>query len=299
VEVLGIEIGGQASKAAPVDLERGTLLADRWRRPTPPSATPEGLAELVRDAVEHFGWTGAVGCTFPGRVRGGVVLDAVRLDDRWPGTDVDGLFGRRAGTRVRVTDAPDAVGLAERRFGAARHAHGVVVVLTFDEGLGSALFVDSHLVPGTRLGQIELRGRPAFRRAGGRVRADKDLTWRQWAERIDEYLRALDDLLAPDLVVLGGSIAKQADRLVPRLQARAPVVPGLLLGAAGMVGAAIAAARDDGDIRGTGPLPIIRPAAVELHDDHLEAIRDDGDELDDGLRDQFRDDRYDGPAVLG
>jgi polyphosphate glucokinase len=259
VEVLGIEIGAQGSKGAPVDLATGTLLADRWRRETPRGASPEHLAELVHDAVAHFGWTGTVGCSFPGRVRGGVVLDAPGLDDRWPGTDVDGLFSRRASARVRTTDAPDAVGLAELAVGAARHAPGVVVVLTFDEGLGSALFVDGHLVPGTRLGGIEVRGRPASRRAGGQVREDKDLSWRQWAERIDEYLRALDDLLAPDLVVLGGSVAKQADRLVPRLRARAPVVPGLLLGAAGMVGAALAAGRDPGHLLGTGPNPVVGP----------------------------------------
>ena len=35
MEILGIDIGGSGIKGAPVDVERGVLVADRLRIPTP------------------------------------------------------------------------------------------------------------------------------------------------------------------------------------------------------------------------------------------------------------------------
>ncbi len=54
MQVLGIDIGGSGIKGAPVDLETGNLLAPRYRIPTPESAKPQPMAEVVQKIVKRF-----------------------------------------------------------------------------------------------------------------------------------------------------------------------------------------------------------------------------------------------------
>ena len=44
---LGIDIGGSGVKAAPVDVDSGTLVAERIRIETPQPAVPDAVAELT------------------------------------------------------------------------------------------------------------------------------------------------------------------------------------------------------------------------------------------------------------
>ena len=63
-------------------------------------------------------------------------------------------------------------------------------MLTFGTGIGSALFTDGLLVPNTEFGHIEIRGKDAETRASERAREVHDLSWENWAGRVDEYLSA-------------------------------------------------------------------------------------------------------------
>ena len=53
----------------------------------------------------------------------------------------------------------------------------------------------------------------------------------------------IENLLWPDLIVLGGGISKKADKFEDYLTCRTPVVPARLLNQAGIVGAALEATR--------------------------------------------------------
>src|SRR5262249_24991068 len=64
-QVLGIDIGGTGIKGAPVDVEKGTLTADRYRLLTPKPALPGSVADVVAEVVAKFGGDGPVGATFP------------------------------------------------------------------------------------------------------------------------------------------------------------------------------------------------------------------------------------------
>ena len=59
----------------------------------------------------------------------------------------------------------------------------------------------------------------------------------------------------PNLFILGGGVSKNADKFIPRLTTRTPVVPAPLRNDAGIIGAAIVAAerawRDAGQRPGT------------------------------------------------
>jgi len=255
VHLLGIDIGGSGIKGAMVDVVRGELAGERLRIATPEPSKPPAVARVVRDLARHFEGSGAIGCTFPAIVKHGVTRSASNVDQAWIGTDAAKLFRRVTGRPVTVLNDADAAGLAEVRFGAGRGREGVVLVLTIGTGIGSALFLDGKLVPNTELGHVELHGVKAEWRASDRERKEQDLSWKRWARRLDEYLQHLELLFSPDLIIVGGGISKRHDRYLHRLHAQAPVVPAALRNEAGIIGAALAAAKVQGHANGVGARP--------------------------------------------
>ena len=237
----GVDVGGSGVKAAPVDLSRGELAGERLRIPTPQPATPDAVAAAVAEVVARHGWPGPVGVTLPCVLRKGTTFTAANVDPAWIGTDATGLLAGTLSRPVAVLNDADAAGIAEMRYGVGRDRRGVVVLLTFGTGIGSAVFVDRMLLPNTELGHLEVNGHDAESRAAASVRQAEGLSWPDWAHRVSEYLRRLEDLLWPDLIVAGGGVSRKAEKWIPLLNCRTEVVPAALLNAAGIVGAALAA----------------------------------------------------------
>jgi polyphosphate glucokinase len=243
VEVLGVDIGGSGIKAAPVDVTTGTLTSPRVKVPTPRPALPEPIAAAVKELVTRFSWTGPAGVTFPGVVVNGTIRTAANLEKDWIGVDGRALFHGTTGLDVTVLNDADAAGVAEMTFGAGVGEQGTVLLLTFGTGIGSALFRQGILVPNTELGHIEIHGQDAEKRASERARELHDLSWGKWAGRVDEYLRHLEGLLSPDLVIIGGGISRKSDKFLPLLTGlRARLVPAAMHNDAGIAGAAMAGA---------------------------------------------------------
>ena len=240
---LGIDIGGTGIKGAPVDIVHGTLLEDRFRLDTPHPAEPAAVGEVVGQVAKHFGWTGPVGITFPGVVSRGVIRTAANMDPAWVDTKATKVLGAPLGldTPPVVLNDADAAGLAEMTHGAGRGQNGVVLMLTFGTGIGSALFLDGKLVPNTELGHLEMRGKDAEQRASAKVRDDKDLSWEDWAARVQEYLALVEKLFSPDLVIVGGGVSKHPEKFLHFLSLRAHIVPAEMANDAGIIGAALAA----------------------------------------------------------
>jgi polyphosphate glucokinase len=175
-------------------------------------------------------------------VREGTVHTAANVDDSWIGVHGGELLGSRIGSPVHLLNDADAAGIAELHYGAAKNFahHGVVVVLTFGTGIGSAIFVEGRLLPNSELGHLELDGYDAETRAAGRLRESKELSWEKWINRVQRYLSHLESLLSPDLIVFGGGISKRSEKFLPQLKTRAQLTPAKLLNNAGIVGAAYA-----------------------------------------------------------
>ena len=242
MQSFGVDIGGSGIKGCTVDLAEGRLVGERIRVDTPQPSTPEAVYTVVADIVGAFGWTGEVGVTFPGVMKKGVAHTAANVDKSWIGTDIDADLERRLpGGPVQTLNDADAAGLAEMRYGAGRDRTGVVLLLTFGTGIGSALFVDGHLVPNTEFGHIEVDGEDGERRASAAAREREDLSYPAWAKRVDRFLDVLEGSVWPDLIIVGGGVSKKADKWVPLLSTRTPVVPAQLRNDAGIVGAALAA----------------------------------------------------------
>ena len=197
---------------------------------------------------------GPVGCTFPAVMSDGVALTAANVDQSWIGTDAQALFAEAAGREFAVINDADAAGVAEMRYGAGAGEQGVVLMLTLGTGIGSALFVDGVLVPNTEFGHLEVHGNEAEHRAAESVREAHGLKWKEWAERLDEVIAAIDRVVWPKLIMLGGGVSKKSDKFLPHLHPRARVVPAQLLNDAGIVGAALA----------TLPLAATVPAATSV-----------------------------------
>ena len=240
MNVFGIDVGGSGIKGAPVDTRTGELLAQRIRIKTPKPATPEAIATTAVEVVRRSVWDGPVGCGFPAVVKEGVVRTAANIDKAAIGFDMQERLERELKGPVRVMNDGDAAGLAEMRWGAGRGCEGVVLMLTLGTGIGTSLFVEGRLVPNTELGHIEVRGKDAEHRASDSARKREDLSWQHYAERLDEYLHKIEDLLWPDLIVIGGGISKKADKYFPHLTARTKVVRAEMLNEAGIAGAALA-----------------------------------------------------------
>lgn len=247
MQIFGVDIGGSGIKGAPVDLDRGDLAQERFKVLTPHPATPDGVADGVRQVVENYGWTGPVGLTFPGVVTGGsTIRTAANVDKDWIDTDARALFSERlGGLPVTVVNDADAAGVAEMGFGAYRDRRGTVFLLTFGTGIGSALFVDGALVPNTELGHLELHGHDAEKRASSKAREDEDLTWEHWAHRVQKYLAHVEMLFSPELFIIGGGVSRKAQKFLHYIEGiKAEIVPAQLQNNAGIVGAAMHAAKD-------------------------------------------------------
>ncbi len=245
---IGVDVGGSGIKAAVVDTESGRLRSDRLRVPTPQPATPGAVAatigRLVKRLAKSTGISDAapVGIGLPGVAQDGVLLTAANIDAAWVDFPVAEDLTAQLKRKVSIVNDADAAGIAEMRFGQGAGRRGVVIFLTLGTGVGSGVFVDGVLVPNTEFGQMEIRGRAAERRSAAAARIRRGLSWKAWSQDLDEHLQRIEDLMWPALFILGGGVSKNADRFIPRLQRRTPVVAASLRNDAGIIGAAIVAA---------------------------------------------------------
>jgi polyphosphate glucokinase len=244
---VGVDVGGSGIKIAAVDVTRGELASPRLRVATPDPSTPAAviavIGRLVRRTLEAPGIPddAPVGVGVPTVVLDGVSMLASNIDPAWIGFPAEIELGRALRRPVRVVNDADAAGLAEMRFGAGRGRPGTTLLLTLGTGVGSALFSDGKLVPNTEFGQMEIRGQPAERRSAASARTRDKLSWNAWADDLDEHIDRIDKLVWPNLIILGGGVSREADKFIPLLTSRVPVIPATLQNDAGIVGAAMAA----------------------------------------------------------
>lgn len=242
-QYFGIDIGGSGIKGALVDAANGELIGERMKIETPQPSTPAAVAEAVKTLVVDMGkYNGPVGCTFPAIVKNGVMHSAANVDHSWIGTDGQTLFTETVGMPFHVLNDADAAGVAEMVFGAGKDHKGVVIMLTFGTGIGSAVFLDGKLLPNTEFGHLMLGNKIAEHRASARIKEEKDLSWAKWGRRVNEYLKHLDFIFSPDLFIIGGGISKRFDRFIEYIEVNAEVVPAKYFNDSGIVGAAMAAA---------------------------------------------------------
>ena len=241
----GVDVGGSGVKGGIVDLDTGQLIGERFKLPTPQPSTPDAVAKTVAAVVREFGWTGSLGVTYPGVVTSGVVRTAANVDKGWIGVNAaEVISAELGGQHVTVLNDADAAGLAEERFGAGKDNSGVIVLLTFGTGIGSAVIHNGVLLPNTEFGHLEVGGKEAEHRAASSVKDRKEWSYERWTEEVTKVLTVIENAIWPDLFIAGGGISRKADKWIPLLKNRTPVVAAALQNTAGIVGAAMAAVED-------------------------------------------------------
>ena len=236
----GIDIGGSGIKGAPVDLRTGKFTAERLRVPTPGLSTPAAISLVAKELLDNFDLppNTPVGVAFPAPIQHGRISFIANLDESWAGVNLEDVLSQALGVAVTAVNDGDAAGYAEVIYGAAHEHTGTIIVATLGTGIGSAVIVDGLLVPNTELGHLEIDGFDAQTRAADSARTREDLSWAQWAERLQRYFETVEMLFSPDLLVVGGGVSKHHEHFLPLLDLKAPIVPAQLRNRAGIVGAA-------------------------------------------------------------
>lgn len=197
------------------------------------------MADLVAELLDHFSWKGPVGCGFPTRMKNHTVLDHSNLHSDWQGKNVKEIFERRTGLKFGVINDADAAGLAEIKFGAGQHVPGTVILITFGTGIGSGMFLDGKLIPNTELGYLSFQGQRYELFAADSARKRESLSYEEWGKRVNQYLKQVNFLFSPDLIIIGGGASKKMDHFSHLLNVQTKVVPAQMRNEAGTVGAAM------------------------------------------------------------
>jgi polyphosphate glucokinase len=240
--LLGLDVGGSSIKAALVDVERGVTTTPMRTVRTPSPSTPEQVLLACAQIDRELSGAGTVGLAFPAVVQRGIARSAANIDKSWIGCAGGERLAQLLGRPVIFVNDADAAGLAEINAGAGKGVSGVVILLTFGTGIGSALFLDGRLLPNTELGHLELHGREAESIASARMRTEERLDWPVWCERVNDYLTRLHALFWPDLFIIGGAISEDYAQFGHLLHCPAQIKRAAHGGQAGVIGAAFAAA---------------------------------------------------------
>lgn len=237
---LGIDIGGTGIKAAVVDTKTGELVSKRHRIPTPKPATPESVAKVVKEMVEHFNWKKGVGCSFPTIIVDGQCKHQGNLSKEWVNIKVDNLFKKECNVPFYVSNDADLAGYAEVALGAGKKVKGKVFAITLGTGIGSGLFYNGKLIPNVELGRIyHTNGEIIEKWAADSARKREDLALEEWAKRVNVFLEHVATLHSPSLYILGGGISKKYDKFKDYLTVDVPIKVAEFRNNAGIIGAAM------------------------------------------------------------
>jgi len=238
---IGIDIGGTGIKGALVDVKNGEMIGDRVRVETPAGGSTTDIIATVKDLIKRLPDSAKdipIGICFPAVVQHGVTKSAANISKKWIGFDADRAFTKALGREVHLVNDADAAGLAEMRFGAGRAERGLVIMTTLGTGIGTAIFYDQKLVPNAELGHLEIDGVDYETKAAFSAKERENLSWEQWAERLQKYYATLQRLFSPDMIIVGGGVSKEHKNFLPLLDIDCEIVPAEMRNNAGILGAA-------------------------------------------------------------
>jgi polyphosphate glucokinase len=242
-KILGIDIGGTSIKSAIVDMTSLQLLSEPIIMPTPQPASPDFMLPILQEIVHKLNWDGSIGCGFPGVIKDGIVHTAANLDKKWLYVNLKKELQKFTSIDVRVINDADAAALAEMAIGAGKDYNkihgGVVFLITLGTGIGSALFIDGHLVPNTEFGHMKMSGKEAEKLAATVIREKENLSWETWGHRVNDFLHSMELLISPDVIIIGGGVSENPEKFFRYLNLRAKVIPAQMANNAGIIGAAL------------------------------------------------------------
>ena len=240
-KAVGIDVGGTGIKGAIVDVSTGKLLSDRVKLPTPEGGEPDDIVLTVQEVLKKLGSPDKklpIGVCFPAVVVKGRTLSAANVSKKWIGLEAEKLFEKGLDRDITFVNDVDAAGYAESLYGAAEKNKGLVILTTLGTGIGTAIIYRGVLIPNAELGHLQLEGVDWETKAAYSAKERENLSWEEWAVRLQKYYDLLVALFHPDLLIVGGGVSKQYKDFLPLLRLDTPIVPATLRNNAGILGAA-------------------------------------------------------------
>lgn len=245
MEILGIDIGGSGIKGAIVDTNKGEIISERLRIPTPKPATPEAISEVLKTLCNQHQWSGIVGVSFPTIIKNGKAMHYGNLDKSWQGTQVDQLFKSKVGADFFVVNDADAAAMGVMEFGEGKNEKGLVMTITIGTGIGSGVFFNGELLSNFELGRLYgKKGNIMESFASDAARKRNDWEFKKWGKRLNFFLNHVEKSFNPDLIILGGGVSKKIDQFAKYIDIETPLKAAELKNNAGIVGAALFAKRN-------------------------------------------------------
>ena len=92
-------------------------------------------------------------------------------------------------------------------------------------------------------GHLPLHGKSAERSVSSAARKRRGLSWEEWGTELGGYVRTLEQILWPELIIIGGGVSAKSRKFFKYIKPRAKLVPAKFLNEAGIVGAALSIGR--------------------------------------------------------
>lgn len=215
---LCFDIGGTGLKADVLDKD-GAFMAERAKVPTTYPMPPDTMVVTLTQLASKLPRADRISAGFPGMVRNGHVLSAPHfVTEKGPGTkavpelvkawsdfDLASALARSIGKPCRVANDADVQGAA------VAQGKGFEVVLTLGTGVGTAFFMDGHLLPHFEFSHIEFRKGDTFNeQLGEPVR--KKVGDKKWNERVRKMLAYFDAMTFFDHMYIGGGNSQRINR---------------------------------------------------------------------------------------
>jgi polyphosphate glucokinase len=207
---LTIDVGGTGIKMLAID-GQGQPIGLRARELTPRPGHPGPVMDLLRAMLAGQPAWDRVSVGFPGVVVGGVVRTAANLGtEEWRGFDLQRAIADCTGTPARVINDADLQG-----YGVIRGA-GLELVFTLGTGLGSALYVNGHLVPNLELAHLPFRNGRTYEEAVSDATLAR-IGPKRWLANVRALIETLEPAFNYDVLHIGGGNARLLEALPPNV----------------------------------------------------------------------------------
>ncbi len=242
-QVLGVDVGSSSVKSGVVDTKSGRVVDQFATVQLPQRASPERVFSVIGRLVDAT--EGPFGIAFAGVVELNEIVRANNFGSGWHTAGVASELENIAQGRAwKLLNDADAAAIAENQFGAAAGFRNVVL-LTLGTGVGSALIANGQVCRGTELGNLVVDGAPLRDRISMKAFDADGFGWADFGSRVSETLFYIDELLRPDLMVLGGGLGAQFSRFRQYISSTVTVEAASFGNQAGFVGAATFAGSSD------------------------------------------------------
>lgn len=205
-KILGIDLGGTATKLGLVDVHTGEV-SNYSVFETPKNVMPNEIFPIIKEYLPND--CTSIGFGLPCIVKEGVLKTAPK-DPRWIGLEFSRLAQEYFKLPCVTLNDADAAAIAEVKFGAMSGLDGTTILITLGTGIGTAIYHNNSLLLNTEFGRMAMPGGVDNAESLASVSAKNrdNLDWLQYAQRVNMYLEELNRLYWPDHIVIGGGVSE-------------------------------------------------------------------------------------------